>query len=155
MPKETSDNIYNILLELKAEVGGIKAINNHQVGKLNSIEEQTRKTNGRVTKLEDFVIQQLQINSRIEGIYKATQENTKIQIENMVDKTKREIDEFKKTFGDNTDIKKINTENGWKLKLAIWGTLSTIGIIYFTWLFTNTNTLDVKRELINNQIEKK
>jgi hypothetical protein len=140
MPKETADNLYNLITSLSQNVGSLQSsidnlnkLNERQVGQLHSIEQQTTKTNGRVTRLEDFVVQQLQINSRIEGLYKASQDNLKVQIKNMQDKSKRQIDEFKKQ---DIDILKIDKENSWKLKLAIWATISLMLTSGLTWLLT-------------------
>lgn len=148
MPNEISNNIYNILLEMKSQMGGLETMTKLQTIQLRSIEEQTKKTNGRVTKLEDFVTQQLQINSRIEGLYKASTENTKIQIQNMEDKSKREIDEFKKQ---DTDIIKLDKENSSKLMLAIWSTFSIILIALAGWLFNKSGDNQLLQEIAKQQ----
>lgn len=124
---------------------------------LERVEGQTTRTNGRVTKLEDTVIRLTEANATLTAMYSKQsgifEQNWKKIEENMGGCT-REIDELKKKANTEivveSDIKKINTENGWKFKLAVWATISTIAIAYFTWLFTNTNTLEVKKELINH-----
>lgn len=140
MAKDSSDNIYTLLLGIKDDIGQLKACNvqfkedmSWQNGKLHTIEAQTIRTNGRVTKLEDFTSTQLQINSRIEGLYKASQENLKLQLDNMEDSTKRQIDEFKK---EDVEIVKIDKENGGKIRLAIISTVSTLMVLVVTWMLT-------------------
>lgn len=144
-----TDNIYNLLLGIKDDIGQLKSCNiqfkedmKWQNDKLHTIETQTIKTNGRVGKLEDFTTIQTQINSRIEGLYKEAQSNLKLQIDNMEDKSKRQIDEFKKG---GTEIDKISTEYSGKMKLAvITGVISLLTVVataYVSYNVGNGKTL--------------
>ena len=162
MHKEPSENIYNILLDIREKIGVLTAAKGEHDVKLDRLIEQTTKTNGRVTKLEDTVVtisnahaKLVEMTSKQNGIYS---QNLKI-IEENVSGCTREIDELKKKVNSEvlveSDIKKINTENGWKFKLAVWATISTIVIAYFTWLFTNTNVIEVKKEIINELKQEK
>lgn len=111
---------------------------------LDRVEGQTIKTNGRVTKLEDLTNKLTENNltltamfSKQNGVY----EQNLLNIENNIKARGCEIDELKKKVNVDSEgelgILKINTENSWKLKLAIWGTISLLLTSGVTWFLTD------------------
>lgn len=50
--KIDEEKIYGILLDVQKQIGSLSRETGEQTTKLNSIDEQVKKTNGRVTKLE-------------------------------------------------------------------------------------------------------
>lgn len=130
-------SLYKILGDIQRELG-------RNSGIAEATHENTMKTNGRVTKLEDFIVcqtefnaQQLKFNSKIDGMYTALWNRLEEKISETKSDTKREIDEFKKLIvPSDIEIKKelVSTEGRWKV-WAILATgfisLMTVGLSYY------------------------
>lgn len=143
MHKESSENIYNILLDIRESIGVLKAKSGEHDIKFDQLITQTTRTNGRVTKLEDnFTIisnahaKLIEMASKQNGIY---EQNMKI-IEDNVLGCSREIDELKKKVNaeevSDTQLESVKITESSKVKVAIYGGIFTIVGSLITFLIT-------------------
>lgn len=131
MSKESE--IYSILLTIKEEIGGLKSSNQAQTVKLERIETQTTKTNGRVTNLEDVTVILTTMFSKQNGIY----EQNLLGIKDFTKTRGLEIDEIKKKiYGEDVEIQKINMTGRVEVKKIIWGGMIGIAGTLVTFLIT-------------------
>lgn len=133
--------LFKILGEIKQEIGKNSATTE-------AIHDQALKTNGRVTKLEEFIAkqtvynaEQTQINSRIEGLYSESQIRMEKAVAEAKAEGKRDIDEIKKSFKPSEAILKkeiINAEGKWK----VWGVLAGGAVTIIVSLITLYNKVN-------------
>jgi predicted RNase H-like nuclease (RuvC/YqgF family) len=134
------------LIKIGDDVGLLRAevATNTQITK--SVEEQAKKTNGRVSKLEEEHVdlkrisdQQHVLVSKLNGAFKAHQQWTEEKIKSSRDFQDREIDELKKYHSDEIALdKSLKLEKegaNTKVKVTIWGTISACILATLTWLF--------------------
>lgn len=123
----------NILSEILFKIGDIQNQQGNNTASIEAILEQTKKTNGRVTKLEDYKVEITKIlaeNQKILSNYSGIMKNNEINLQRLLDKeiiySDREKNELKKQNielkteleTENLDIKKINQES--KNKIIQW-----------------------------------
>jgi predicted RNase H-like nuclease (RuvC/YqgF family) len=134
------------LIKIGDDVGLLRAevATNTQITK--SVEEQAKKTNGRVSKLEEDYVdlkrisdEQHRIVSRLEGSFKAHQQLIELKIKSSREFHDREIDELKKYHSDEIALdKSLKLEKegaNTKVKVTIWTTISAGILATLTWLF--------------------
>ena len=125
--------IYNILLTIKEEIGSLKSSNQAQTVKLERIEMQTTKTNGRVTKLEDVTVTLTTMVSKQNGIY----EQNLLGLKDLIKTRGVEIDEIKKkVYGEDAEMEKISMTGKVEVKKIIWGGMIGIAGTLVTFLIT-------------------
>ena len=125
--------IYNILLTIKEEIGSLKSSNQAQTVKLERIETQTTKTNGRVTKLEDVTVTLTTMVSKQNGIY----EQNLLGLKDLIKTRGVEIDEIKKkVYGEDAEMEKISMTGKVEVKKIIWGGMIGIAGTLVTFLIT-------------------
>lgn len=111
-----------------------------------SVEEQAKRTNGRVSKLEEHTVEidkilaeQIHMNSKLDGRILAHQQWTEEKIKSSREFADREINELKKFHTEEIELdKSLKLEKegaNTKIKLTIWGTISTGVIALLTYLF--------------------
>lgn len=137
MAKDSSENLYNILLDIREDIGVLKSKSSEHDLKFDQLIAQTTKTNGRVTKLEDITVSLNKTSETLTAMYSkqnGVYEQNLLEIKDKITCGNREIDELKKKVnllsGEELDIKKISTEYTGKIKLqVIAGIISLLTII--------------------------
>ncbi len=149
MTKDPSENLYNILLDIREDIGVLKSKSHEHDLKFDQLIAQTTKTNGRVTKLEDITVALNKTSetltamfSKQNGVY---EQNLK-SIEDKFGDCPREIDELKKKVytkegadTSNTQLETVKITENSKVKVVIWGGVFTILGSVATLLITYIN----------------
>lgn len=149
MTKDPSENIYNILLDIREAIGALRSKSNEHDLKFDQLIAQTTKTNGRVTKLEDITVKLNEGNatltsmfSKQSGIY----EQNQLELKKWRGDTCVEIDELKKKVYtkevadiSNTQLETVKITENSKVKVAVWGGIFTIVGSVATLLITYMN----------------
>ena len=141
-----SKEIINRLIKIGDDVGLLRGevATNTQITK--SVEEQAKRTNERVSKLEEDHVdlkrisdQQHVLVSKLNGAFKAHQQLIELKIKSSRDFQDRKINELEKYHSDEVNLDKslkLEKEKGnTGKKLTIWGTISACLLATLTWLF--------------------
>lgn len=125
-------NLATDITKISIDLNGVKTT-------LLSVEEQTKKTNGRVTKLEDHDAILTNLLSKQNGVY----EQNLLNIKNLIETRGSEIDEIKKKVyskevldTSKTQLETVKITENSKVKIAVWSGVFTIIGSLITFLIT-------------------